>query len=738
MNKFFKIALAGAVVVAALASCSREAQVADNPNFNKETGEVLTSFVFNVATNNTPVTKQTSASTQATAGTDAFRGINDGQLLSFLKDAPVADGKWIPSSAVAANKEYSLGNIMSTTDATTNGDKSHRVIELALPTETNTLMFYGKAPKSGEDADNVQGKITYTLGGKDLTAYSFGLNRRVGATEEPDYRQYGDLIRAALDYITGAELNGADVVYNGNHYTTTVKWTQYVTISDAGIIAPATKDPLHAGLDMGALGEILADALATFATVNPKEVRAGSGTSVARTIGDLKFVLRKVSEATPTNEHEAVSKALAEAIIARIDACFQGTAPTLEWKTVDIVRTAISYTGPYDKITRKGSTGSALTEWPDISFGVPKGCAQLKVNTTASTDVGGQVTTPGTIAWIYSPTTPLLSSTSTSIYNVFYPAEIVYFGNSPIRVTDDSHVEVDYPQGVANWDADAQWAAGVNNNTVAWTKNGHVVSTTRSVAMQMNINYGSALLKSTVGYKSGITQLEDNNHAIQEAKKGVTLPPSEEPNALIDITDNTFKISGFLIGGQPETVGWDFTPVAGETFDHNVYDKAVVSEAIPASGTSEANYTLLWDNWNAANAGAKQNDVYIAVEFVNNSGKDFWGNYNVIRNGGTFYIIGKLDPDAGHSTSDYSDGITWPNAALQALPPYDASGNTIKERRVFIQDFMTTANFILNETSLQHAYATVPDLRSTQISLGLSVDLHWQTGLVFNNVVLGE
>ena len=57
---------------------------------------------------------------------------------------------------------------------------------------------------------------------------------------------------------------------------------------------------------------------------------------------------------------------------------------------------------------------------------------------------------------------------------------------------------------------------------------------------------------------------------------------------------------------------------------------------------------------------------------------------------------------------------------------------------MFIQDFMTTANFVLGETSLQHAYATVPDLRSTQISLGLSVDLKWQTGLTFNEVVLGE
>jgi hypothetical protein len=31
----------------------------------------------------------------------------------------------------------------------------------------------------------------------------------------------------------------------------------------------------------------------------------------------------------------------------------------------------------------------------------------------------------------------------------------------------------------------------------------------------------------------------------------------------------------------------------------------------------------------------------------------------------------------------------------------------------------------------------VPDLRSTQISLGLSVDLHWREGLKFGNVNVG-
>lgn len=751
--------LTGAVALAAVCACNKEIeQVPDNPNYNAEDGTVLTSFVFNVSS--TPSTKMTSANTQATSS-DAFRGIGDGLLLSFKQGTPVADGKWIPTDATPADKQYSLGSIYSTSDATTDGTKSHRVIELALPTETNTLMFYGRAPKSGTDADNEQGNILWNDGVTDykaLSTFNFSLNRRVPVGDEPVYRQYGDLIRAALDYITNAELSSAlsnnDVTYAGAHYYPEVKWLHYVTISSAGVITPATKSPID-GTDMCAIGEILGDALATFATVYDGEVRAGSGTSVARTLGDLAFVMNKIHETTPTSHYEAIAKAVAEEVLSRIQAVTEGSIPTLNWKTASAVKSATGYTGDITQITRKGSTGSALDEWPDISFGVPKGCAQLGVNTTASTDDAGRVTTPGTIAWIYSPTTPLLSTSSTSIYNVYYPAEICYFGNSPIRITTDAHVESDYPQGVTNWNTAAQWAAGVNNNTVAWTADAHVLSTTRSVAMQHNINYGTALLKSTVGYAVAI--LEDNNHAIQKVKNP-SLSDSktgdvydEEPNAQITVTDASFKLTGILVGGQPEKVGWNFVPLAGQTFDHNLYDKAIVSDAIPATGTSAANYTLVWDNWNAANKGAKQNDVYIALEFTNNTGKDFWGNKNVIKNGATFYIIGKLDPDVTSTANltalgktdaefaaDKSLGITWPEATLQALPPYEASGATIKERRVFIQDYQTTVNFKIGKESLQHAYATVPDLRSTQISLGLSVDLQWKAGLTFDDIVLGQ
>jgi hypothetical protein len=78
----------------------------------------------------------------------------------------------------------------------------------------------------------------------------------------------------------------------------------------------------------------------------------------------------------------------------------------------------------------------------------------------------------------------------------------------------------------------------------------------------------------------------------------------------------------------------------------------------------------------------------------------------------------------------------WPT--YYAIPPYNADGTTNKISRVFIQDFMTTANFKIGANSLKSAFVTVPDLRSSQTSLGLSVDLQWQTGLSFEYTLGGR
>ena len=54
-----------------------------------------------------------------------------------------------------------------------------------------------------------------------------------------------------------------------------------------------------------------------------------------------------------------------------------------------------------------------------------------------------------------------------------------------------------------------------------------------------------------------------------------------------------------------------------------------------------------------------------------------------------------------------------------------------------MQDYMTSVVFNFTRNSLQHAYITMPDLRSGQVSLGLSVDIKWEEGMEFS-VNLGE
>ena len=146
-----------------------------------------------------------------------------------------------------------------------------------------------------------------------------------------------------------------------------------------------------------------------------------------------------------------------------------------------------------------------------------------------------------------------------------------------------------------------------------------------------------------------------------------------------------------------------------------VYDNQVAGNAagtaVPkeAGATSASNYTILFDNYTTE---ASQNKVRVALQFVNN-GDDFWGRDNLVRKGQTFYL-------------DYQ------------VPPLDASGVSTKTTRVFVQDYMTTANFKLtadatnHTSSLQDAYVTIPDLRSSQLSFGLSVDLNWRQGLTFD------
>ena len=125
---------------------------------------------------------------------------------------------------------------------------------------------------------------------------------------------------------------------------------------------------------------------------------------------------------------------------------------------------------------------------------------------------------------------------------------------------------------------------------------------------------------------------------------------------------------------------------------------------------------------------AANTPIYVAVEFLNNSGQDFVGFDGVVPEGGKFYLVAQLDPASATEAA---------NAA--------ATGN-----KVFKQDFKTIANFTIsagisntdpswvdgtteNTGGLGAAYNTIPDLRTPKLELGLSVNLNWQPGITFTH-----
>ena len=788
MKKLQLLAYAGAIALLStgITACSDDnltQEVTPSPGYNPETGEVTADFVFNVSTGTNGTTRMSSANVQASINTtesETFRGIDNAKLFAYkIKNAnnSVKDGwhiAYTPTSSPVV-KMFDLGTIMaagSITPAST-GDKvqSRRVVELALPTETNTLLFYGKAIKSGSNQQ--QGSIEMSVSPDgDLAKHSFRLNKIIpdGSDMQTEFRQSQTLIAAVLTKIIRSSYTNTDAVtVDGKTLpaNSTIKWSDYVTINRNDPTKPAeissivakTEDPVIAqsqsAVSMSNLGEILSQAYVTFNTIysdgTQSELRAGSGPDIRRMMSDLYTVISTVKNAVPVNLEETIAKRLGQAICDNIESCFDTTS--FSFKTNLSLK---SSTGLVGTLSDKIKDEENMNNFPKGKFNLPYGATilQLTYNSTSS------INAP---EYSYMGAVPTYAmggnSGSTSAFdpsNWVYPAELCYFGNSPVRVTDETKATKDYPDGTTNWmyNGNVKWNG--------WTDNGHVLSTTRSVAMRNSVNYANALLKMNVKY--GATTLYDNNKKIQHDRTGA----NEDDNSIDVVSPGQFELTGIAIGGQNRSVGWNFLPRYDQAVDGNsvstpqyscmVYDSDIINTAIPGATSptggspSYDNYTLLWDNWDDEMYNGSQRTVYVALEFKNNTGKDFWGMNNLIRNGGTFYITGKLDPDAikvsGKSLDDIktdkSLGIDWPTD--YEMPPYyttERAGSnttldskTIKQRRVFMQDYMTEATFVLTENSLKYALVAVPDLRSTQISLGLSVDLKWNKGLVFDDVKL--
>jgi len=770
MLKRISFILTVALTLTMIAGCEREDF--SNPNYDPATNSVVTNLVFNISTASNQ-TKQSADAVQASS-TSPFRGINNAVLLTYTLGS---NGQILAVDADSPHK-YDLSEIAS--PGTLSSTDSRRVIEMSLPLNTNTLLFYGRAviPSStygGFTSEECYGHLDKYQMNEASGSGLFTLGKQLKDTEKSKFYATEKLFAGILSVIMNTNLKGTNHVAIpatgaptgvSTTYKFDVATTEYPEL-DWATYGAATNSPVETGHSMYPLEVKLASAYKQMTTIRSAdgELRAGSGEATVRIITDLWTVINEVRCADPLNKPEAVAKYLANNIFIRINKYFAASTAPVDGSPV----TGVSFQPMSDPSNNNGiievfQSQAEMDARPNVSGQSYDGIwpTTAELTSIASNDPikfpfnfnlprgASHVAFDATRKVFYYPSTfntsgmgGVMEGGSFNAESYFYPAELLYFGNSPIRTSDSDHKVSDYPTGAGaaedKWGNDGSWSADWNGQAVK--------ASTRSVAMKYDINYGTALLASQVKY--GVAVLKDNNRAVQAEIQGVDPASSSftEEDKSIEVNETSFKFTGIIVGGQSQNVGWDFLPIAtGSTPAYTygfVYDRAVPTNAqtIPAyvasatGAPSDPNYTMLFDNFKGTQSGgvweaAAQDKVYVALEFQNNTGQDFYGNHNLIRNGGYFYLIAELDP----GKTGLAD-INWPSNYV--LPPYKADGTSNQVKRVFMQDYMTTAVFTLGVNSLKHAYLTVPDLRAGSMTLGLSVDINWSTGLNFGDVILG-
>lgn len=405
--------------------------------------------------------------------------------------------------------------------------------------------------------------------------------------------------------------------------------------------------------------------------------RAGSAEAVRLQMQALYNIAKPIAE-----NDEATDKDLAQKLCDNILNSSATEANSIKFKEDESNNGTLIY----------NNVGDNISKFP-CHQGLPEGAALLTWNGSS---------------FAYNTTNPEIGPESNKInmLDITYPLPIVYFDNTPAKANT---AEINtWQTTTTGWDTETNWNG--------WTD--EVSASTRSIALKNNINYGVAGLKTVV--KCEAAALEDNRHAHN----------SDLGNQSISVPTDGFEVTGILIGGQPNTVNWQFinTSTDADSRKYVVYDKVtngVKAKASSSSYSTDAIYTLVFDNWILGNT---QEKVTFALE-LQNGDVEFYGQEGVIAQGQKFYLIGQLNPSTG--------SINWPtypdpSTTNSTLPESYKDRYPVKANidRVFVQDFTTTAR--VNIKSLKNAYVTIPDLRATKLQLGLSVDLTWQTGLTYD------
>lgn len=397
---------------------------------------------------------------------------------------------------------------------------------------------------------------------------------------------------------------------------------------------------------------------------------------IRKNTADIQFSLTSIRESTE-------APAEANALASYMTAIANTTANTTSWSTTTDP-TLKSY---YLDFIRMGSEGAGLMSGAaaNIKAFVAALRALLTGSDALSTAIKTNIDANSTIASNTYPRSLGLpdgaaairwtgsqfevKTTTTQLDNInginryTYPAELMFFVDSPIRTSAEEVSKATYQN------TDKLWSAFLND----YYKGSTAVNTnTKAVAVENPIQYGVAKLNLT---------LTGMSPTLSDAKNEVVL----------DADMAHLPLTGVIIGGQ-HTVGFNMKPQGAQT---DVDGRFIYETTVDATNLATEGYktsTLVLQSYD-------NEKVPVILEFENKTGHAFTGKDGTVYPETRFYLIGMIDPaDKKEEGKDYTN-------------------------RVFTQDYTTTMS--MSVTSLAKAYTCMPDLLAPRLEVGVQVVTKW-------------
>lgn len=222
------------------------------------------------------------------------------------------------------------------------------------------------------------------------------------------------------------------------------------------------------------------------------------------------------------------------------------------------------------------------------------------------------------IRWMGTEFEPRTTTTTldniNGINRYTYPAELVFFADSPIRTSSEEVLKTTYQT------TDKLWGAFLDTYYNGPTT---VTTNTMAVAVENPIQYGVAKLDLTL--------------------TGMSATLKDAKNEVVSNADMThLPLTGVIIGGQ-HTVGFNMKP-QGEQTD---VDGRFIYETNIVDGNKTNTLVLhSYDN----------EKVPVILEFENNTGQAFTGKDGTVYPNTRFYLIAMTDP-AGKGTGAYANRV---------------------------------------------------------------------------------